>query len=81
MVHNLVSLISNAFQSPMIKPIETMPSDNPFATSEKSNFSFSGSAFSSNKNYGKNMPVPGGYFAGYYNNKPNIVGQRLYIEA
>lgn len=79
-VNNLVSLISNAFQAPMIKPIETK-SDNPFATSEKSHFSFNGSAFSSNKNYGKNMPVQGGYFAGYYNNKPNIVGQRLYIEA
>ena len=33
------------------------------------------------KNYGKNMPIPGGYFAGYYNEKPNIVGRKLYIEA
>ncbi len=30
--------------------------------------------------YAKNNPVRGGYFAGYYNNKPNIVGQRLFIE-
>lgn len=29
--------------------------------------------------YGKNRPVPGGYFAGYYNGKPNIVGQKLFI--
>ncbi len=30
--------------------------------------------------YGKNRPFPGGYFAGYYNDKPNIVGRRLFIE-
>ena len=30
--------------------------------------------------YAKNKPVAGGYFAGYYNNKPNIVGQRLFLE-
>ena len=32
-------------------------------------------------NYGQNRPVAGGYFAGYYNNQPNIVGRRLFIEA
>lgn len=31
--------------------------------------------------YGQNRPVAGGYFAGYYNNQPNIVGRRLFIEA
>ena len=31
-------------------------------------------------NYAKNRPVKGGYFAGYYNGKPNIVGQRLFVE-
>lgn len=30
--------------------------------------------------YAQNRPVSGGYFAGYYNNKPNIVGQRLFVE-
>ncbi len=30
--------------------------------------------------YAKNTPVRGGYFAGYYNGKQNIVGQRLFIE-
>ncbi|MGN1125102.1 MAG: hypothetical protein ACI4SM_02835 [Candidatus Gastranaerophilaceae bacterium] len=30
--------------------------------------------------YAKNKPVKGGYFAGYYNGKPNIVGQRLFVE-
>ena len=30
--------------------------------------------------YAKNNPVRGGYFAGYYNGKQNIVGQKLFIE-
>lgn len=30
--------------------------------------------------YAKNNPVRGGYFAGYYNGKQNIVGQRLFVE-
>ena len=25
--------------------------------------------------------IIGGYFAGYYNNQPNIVGRRLFVEA
>ena len=44
---------------------------NPFVTSQNSN------PFAT---YGQNKPVPGGYFAGYYNNQPNIVGRRLFIE-
>ncbi len=46
-------------------------SGNPFVTSHNSN------PFA---NYGQNKPVAGGYFAGYYNNQPNIVGRRLFIE-
>ena len=34
----------------------------------------------SSASYAKNNPVRGGYFAGYYNGKANIVGQRLFIE-
>ena len=46
-------------------------SSNPFVTPKNSNpFAF----------YGQNRPVAGGYFAGYYNNQPNIVGRRLFIE-
>lgn len=47
-------------------------SNNPFVTSNGSN------PFAT---YGQNRPVVGGYFAGYYNNRPNIVGRRLFIEA
>ena len=32
-------------------------------------------------NYAVNRPVKGGYFAGYYNGQPNIVGRRLFLEA
>ena len=46
-------------------------SGNPFVTAQGSN------PFA---NYGQNKPVAGGYFAGYYNNRPNIVGRRLFIE-
>ena len=47
-------------------------SGNPFVTSQNQN------PFAT---YGQNRPVLGGYFAGYYNNQPNIVGRRLFIEA
>lgn len=47
------------------------PNANPFVTVKGSN------PFA---NYAKNKPVAGGYFAGYYNDKPNIVGQRLFVE-
>jgi hypothetical protein len=33
-----------------------------------------------NEFYGKNQPFAGGYFAGYYNDKPNIVGRKLFVE-
>ena len=76
MVRNLVNIISNVFaplQSTEIRPISTSqqssnPFGNPFLT--KSTYQF----------YGKNQPVKGGYFAGYYNGKQNIVGSRLFIE-
>ena len=34
----------------------------------------------SNQYYAQNRPVKGGYFAGYYNGKQNIVGRRLFVE-
>ena len=45
-------------------------SNNPFVSYNGNNLN----------NYAKNSPVRGGYFAGYYNGKQNIVGQRLFIE-
>ena len=59
-----------------VTPVETKQlqtaqklSGNPFLTKDQQN----------NDLYGKNMPVPGGYFAGYHEGKPNIVGRKLFI--
>ena len=54
-------------------------SNNPFQTNENEN-PFLSTTFGSSNSYGKNQPVAGGYFAGYYNGKPNIVGRKLFIE-
>lgn len=78
----IVNLLSRVFtSSPMAQTsaISRTKSSNPFAQS-------SGNPFVTAKgtnpfaNYGQNKPVAGGYFAGYYNNQPNIVGRRLFIE-
>ncbi len=45
-------------------------SNNPFVNYKGNNLN----------NYAKNNPVRGGYFAGYYNGRQNIVGRRLFIE-
>lgn len=34
-----------------------------------------------NQNYAVNKPVKGGFFAGYYNGKQNIVGRKLFVDA
>ena len=82
MFTQLVNLIGRTLQPKMALPIKkTAVSQNPFAAQSSGNpfvNSFSGN---NSPYYGKNRPVAGGYFAGYYNGKPNIVGTRLFIEA
>jgi len=81
MLNNLVSLFSKALYPPSTveqKTIVSPKSNNPFATSDNQN-PFLSTSFGGNY-YGKNQPVTGGYFAGYYNGKPNIVGRKLFIE-
>ena len=79
----IVNLISKALVSTPAVYTEgisrTATSSNPFAQTSGNPFV---TAQNSNPfaNYGQNKPVPGGYFAGYYNNQPNIVGRRLFIE-
>ena len=76
----LVSLLSNAFQVPTGVSTVSAPvsqpsggfSNNPFVSYNSNSFS--------NRFYAQNKPVKGGYFAGYYNGKQNIVGRRLFIE-
>lgn len=81
MLNNLVSLISKTLYPPTVVTPQksvTQKSNNPFANNDNQSpflsTSFGGSY------YGKNQPVAGGYFAGYYNGKPNIVGRKLFIE-
>ena len=78
----IVNLLSRVLtSSPMVQTtsISGSRSTNPFASS-------SGNPFVTPQNgnpfafYGKNRPVAGGYFAGYYYYLPNIVGRRLFIE-
>ncbi|MBO5435172.1 hypothetical protein J6A31_05050 [bacterium] len=78
---SLVSILSNVFapqQAQVVSaPVITNVSTNPF--SKNPFVSHNGNRFSA-ATYAKNQPVRGGYFAGYYNGKQNIVGQRLFVE-
>ncbi len=83
MFSNLVSLINKSLNThpntnvSAIKP----KSNNPFSLIAQDNLNpFLSTTFGTSSHYGKNQPVQGGYFAGYYNGKPNIVGRRLFIE-
>jgi len=68
-----------SFQSSEIRRTNTRSSSsNPFASNNPFVNSNLENPFAT---YGQNRPVAGGYFAGYYNNQPNIVGRRLFIEA
>ncbi len=80
MIENLVGFISKALtptRSTAISPVKST-SVNPFSNPSANPF-MSQTSINSNL-YGKNKPVRGGYFAGYYNGKPNIVGRRLFVE-
>ena len=74
MAFSLVNLLSTITTptATQVQSVSTQISNNPFASSD---------IFRNQKDfYAKNKPVPGGYFAGYYNGKPNIVGRKLFIE-
>ena len=75
MVSNLKNMISQVFYTPVQTAQPT--TINPFAVN-----TYTAQPQENSKNqYGKNTPISGGMFAGYYNNKPNIVGQRLFVLA
>ena len=80
MIQNLVGFISKALAPTKSASLSVVrqTSSNPFATSSSNPFlSYNGA---NSEYYGKNRPVRGGYFAGYHNGKPNIVGKRLLLE-
>ena len=81
MLSNLVSLITKSLSSTnQVATISktSVQSNNPFK--EQNENPFLTTTFGSSYSYGKNQPISGGYFAGYYNGKPNIVGRKLFIE-
>ena len=81
MLSNLVSLITKSLSSTnQVATISktSVQSNNPFK--EQNDNPFLTTTFGSSYAYGKNQPIAGGYFAGYYNGKPNIVGRKLFIE-
>ncbi len=76
----LVNFLSNVFQAPSVNvtsPVVKQTSSNPYSNNPFVNYN--GNRFSS-QTYAQNRPVKGGYFAGYYNGKQNIVGRRLFVE-
>lgn len=77
----IVKLLANVLSSaPMVQaPTVRRTGSNPFSA-EMGNPFVSAQGRNPFEFYGQNRPVAGGYFAGYYNNQPNIVGRRLFIE-
>ncbi|MCI1274182.1 MAG: hypothetical protein LKG27_07100 [Clostridiaceae bacterium] len=81
MASDLISLFSGMFATPQTPQVSAPVTATPAVSRNPYNnnpfVSYNGNTLAS---YGKNKPVKGGYFAGYYNGKQNIVGQRLFIE-
>ncbi len=81
MFSNLVNLINKSINTtsslPSVSKTQVQQDNNPFRENVNP---FLNNTYGSGYSYGKNQPVAGGYFAGYYNGKPNIVGRKLFIE-
>ena len=81
MIGNLANMINR-----QVQPQQTQVSTQQPAVQKVGNPNpFNGNPFVSPKmtnssTFGMNMAVPGGFFAGYYNGQPNIVGAKLFIE-
>jgi len=76
MLTQIINTVNSMLQppqavQPQVLPKTTMenPFASPFITMNAKKHMFES----------KNQPVPGGYFAGYHNNKKNIVGKKLFI--
>ncbi len=71
----IVNLLSQMFVPQTIQTTVPVRSSNPYSNNPFVNYN--GNSLNT---YAKNNPVRGGYFAGYYNGKQNIVGRRLFVE-
>ena len=80
MIRNLVGFISKALVPTNTTALTAVRPANANPFSAQSTNPFVGNSLMSTSFYGKNQPVRGGYFAGYYNGKPNIVGKKLFLE-
>lgn len=81
MLSNLVSMITKQLASTSTASISKVNAKPYSYSPQKENVNpFLSTSYGSASTYGKNQPVAGGYFAGYYNGKPNIVGRKLFIE-
>ena len=81
MALNLVELVSKQFVATRTPATTVRPVvENPFGPASNNN-PFTNVRPAENSSYMKNTPIQGGYFAGYHNGQPNIVGRRLFIEA
>ena len=78
MLSQLVNLLGKALYPTQVRTVKPAVSNNPFSDTNPFVAQDTPSRYES---YGKNRPVRGGYFAGYYNGKANIVGTRLFVEA
>lgn len=76
---DIVSILQKVFvPTPMQTTVPVRSTTtNPFGNNPFVNYN--GNTYNS-ATYAKNNPVRGGYFAGYYNGKQNIVGRQLFIE-
>jgi len=77
MLSRVVNLVNRVFQpAPIVNvaPVSQKSGSNPFANP------FIAPVSNQPSFLGKNTPIRGGYFAGYYNGKANIVGTRLFLE-
>lgn len=77
MINSLKNMVSQVFYAPVAQQTTVVKAEgyNPFENP------FLPQLATANKNYAVNKPVKGGYFAGYHNGQPNIVGRKLFIEA
>ena len=76
MIRQIINTMNTILQAPQASQVQAQPKsaiENPFASpfitvnTKRQMFER------------KNQPVPGGYFAGYHNDKINIVGKKLFI--
>lgn len=81
MINSLKNMVSQVLYAPSAQESTQISAGVSSVTSGSNPFENPFLQSNSRTSYAVNKPIKGGYFAGYYNGKPNIVGRRLFIEA